>query len=367
MSGMALSKAKLDEPSADTVEALTRIWERVLQRAPIGPEDNFFDLPGTDAQADLVFKAISDSLGRRLPTATICYAPTIHALSSFLEEPSLPPFSPIVPLKNGKGSPILIFPGVGGRASFYDLAQHIRTENPVYGLQAKGVDGRDQPLGRVEEMAEYYLDALRELPSPDFYLLVGYSFGGLVALEIAQRVLQSGKRVALLVMIDTYPHPRYIPFAQRIMLNAQLLKNRSFRGACSRVFSAINNRLSKTGSANAQSPTPINSRLSLAETMTWVKQKDFQALERYRPRFYKGKIKFVRPEGNSYLPVHPATVWKNLAAQFELDMVPGDHLGMISTHFDGLGALLTTYVTEASEPMQRSGNSLHTVERSKDA
>jgi hypothetical protein len=133
------------------------------------------------------------------------------------------------------------------------------------------------------------------------------------------------------------------------------------------VFSAINNRLSKTGSANAQSPTPINSRLSLAETMTWVKQKDFQALERYRPRFYKGKIKFVRPEGNSYLPVHPATVWKNLAAQFELDMVPGDHLGMISTHFDRLGALLTTYVTEASEPMQRSGNSLHTVERSKDA
>jgi thioesterase domain-containing protein len=362
MTGIALSKAKLGGPRAEMVEALTRIWERVLQRVPIGPEDNFFDLPGTDAQADLIFKAIADSMHRRLPAATICYASTIRALASLLEGPSLPSFSPIVPLKNGKGPPIFIFPGVGGRASFYDLAKHIRTDNPVYGLQAKGVDGRGQPLARVEEMAEYYLDAMRELRSPDFYLLVGYSFGGLVALEIAQSLLSKGKRVALLAMIDTYPHPRYIPFAQRLLLNARLVKNRSFRGAFSRVFGAIKNRLSKV-SSNAQPPTPISPRLALSETMPWVKQKDFQALESYQPQFYKGKIKFIRPEENPYLPVHPAAVWKNFAAQFELDTVPGDHLGMIGTHFDRLGALLTTYVTDATEQMQ--GSSLYAVERTR--
>jgi thioesterase domain-containing protein len=78
------------------------------------------------------------------------------------------------------------------------------------------------------------------------------------------------------------------------------------------------------------------------------READFLALRRYRPWFYRGKIKFVRPESNSYLPNHPDAVWKKLAAELEVETVPGDHLGMVGTHFESLAAVLTRYVNEAS-------------------
>jgi thioesterase domain-containing protein len=67
----------------------------------------------------------------------------------------------------------------------------------------------------------------------------------------------------------------------------------------------------------------------------------------YRPRFYRGKIRFVRPEGDNYLPSDPAALWKGLAAELDVEIVPGDHLGMVNTHFESLAAVLTRYVKEA--------------------
>jgi hypothetical protein len=71
------------------------------------------------------------------------------------------------------------------------------------------------------------------------------------------------------------------------------------------------------------------------------------ALERYRPTVYRGKINFVRPEANSYLPNDPTAIWKRLATELEIETVPGDHLGMVGTHFKSLAAVLTHYVEEA--------------------
>jgi acetoacetyl-CoA synthetase len=331
-------------PTAVSIDALTQIWQRVLQRLPIGAEDNFFDLGGHDSLADGIFAEIAKVYRRELPSATICYAPTIAALAGLLEQPALPRFSPFVQLKAGSEKPpIVITPGVGGRASFSKLAKHIGTGRPIYGIQAKGVDGIEQPLESVEDMAALYLDAFNKLEPQGSCILIGYSFGGLVALEMAQRLSESGQPVALLVLVDTYPHPRYFPPAQRLWLTARRTGDR-----LSNMF-RIKTASAPFAGSGALSSEP--SRLSFAKTTMRVKTSDLVALERYRPRFYRGKIRFVRPEANSYLPNDPIAVWKNLAAELDVETVPGDHLGMIETHFESLGAVLTRYVEEADMEM----------------
>jgi acetoacetyl-CoA synthetase len=340
--------------AATTLEELTQIWQRVLQRSPIGPDDNFSDLGGTDLSADSLFAEIAQVFGRELPSATICYAPTIAALAALIEQPTLPRFPPLLQLKPGSEKPpIFIAPGVGGRASFSPLAGHIRTGHPIYGIQAKGVDGLEEPFDRVENMAKFYLDALKQMQPHGPYILVGYSFGGLLALEMAQRLSDDRESVALLALMDTYPHPRYFPPSERLRLIAKRMRNRislvkklSLRGAFSHSVRAFQRRL-HLARVRHRTPSPGTSRLSFAQTLSRVEASNFVAMAHYRPRFYRGKIRFVRPEGDNYLPSDPAALWKGLAAELEVEIVPGDHLGMVNTHFENLAAVLTRYVKEA--------------------
>jgi len=343
------------KPIPPTVAVLTQIWQRVLQRSPIRPEDEFSDLSGNDRLADRMFAEIAQVCGRELPSATICYAPTIAALAALLDQPALPRFSPLVPLKaGGNKPPIFLAHGVGGRASFGELARHIHTAHPIYGIQARGVDGMEPPFDRIEDMAAYYLDALNQLQPQGSCILIGYSFGGLVALEMAQRLSAAGKNVALLVLVDTYPHPRYLAPGQRLWLFSKRILGHSYRIATLPILRAfsyfadgLERRLRIAEALNLRTLPPETSRLSFALTTARNRESDFLAMKRYRPRFYPGKIKFVRPERNSYLPTDPTAVWKKLAAKLDVETVPGDHLGMISTHVKTLAAVLTRYVKEA--------------------
>jgi len=138
------------QPTPVTVELLIQIWRSVLKRSSVGLEDDFFQMGGSIRSADLLFAEIAQKLGRELPTATIFQAPTIATLASLLDQPVLPRFSPFIQLRAGRQHPkILIAPGLDGRASFSGLARLVRTEHPIYGIQAKGVDGREEPLDRI--------------------------------------------------------------------------------------------------------------------------------------------------------------------------------------------------------------------------
>src|SRR5580765_4940092 len=97
--------------------------------------------------------------------------------------------SPFVEIRAGElQPPIVIAHGLSGMVQFSELAKHIRTRHPIYGIQARGVDGVEEPLKSVDEMADYYLQELHLIQPRGRYLLIGYSFGGLVALEMAQRL-----------------------------------------------------------------------------------------------------------------------------------------------------------------------------------
>ncbi len=322
------------------VEALTPIWQRVLQLPSIHVDDNFFDLGGDSSLALQLFNEIAEVCDRELPPVTIYQAPTIAALAALLEQPTTPRFPTLVLLKPGaEKPPIFVAHGLGGSVmDFFQPVKHIETEHPIYGMQARGIDGLDEPLARIEDMAEFYLHAIRSLQPRGPYVLAGYSLGGLVVLEMAQRLSAKGEKVALLAMLDAYPHIRYLSFGQR----ARLILHQARRG--------LRSLANLSGSAPYQPPAGI----SFTPTMQRVRDGGYLALTRYRPRFYPGKIKFVRAETSSAFPDDAAAVWAPFAEKFEVETVPGDHLGIIATHYETLAAVLSRYLAEAfSENLQR--------------
>lgn len=338
--------------TSSTVEMLRSIWQRVLQRQTIGVDDSFFKLGGNLDLADILFAEILRESGRDLPSATIFHAPTIARLASVVEQPTIPRFSPLIKLKAGsEWPPIFIVPGLDGRASFSSLVKEIQTDNPVYGILAKGLDGIEEPFDRVQNMAYYYLAAIGELQPEGPYILIGYSFGGLVALEMAHSLLYAGKQIALLVMIDAYPDVRYMPFAQGLQLRLRRMRRRFFvarqktiTGAASYFVDGLADRMRRTGVLDG---APTEGRnLSLSFTTARVKDESYQALANYRPSTYSGKIKFVKNESDPYFPGDPVAAWKKFATNMEVSTVSGDHLSLVTTHSGSIAGVIMRHLKE---------------------
>ena len=340
------------------IEKLTPIWERVLQRTPIRLDDNFFDLGGDSSLALKLFTEIAQACGRELPPVMIYQAPTITALAEVLEQPSLAKFPPLVQLKAGSEEPpVFIAHGMGGNVmDFFQLVKHIHSAHPIYGMQAKGIDGIEEPFERIEDMAGFFLKAIRALQPSGPYLLVGYSLGGLVTLEIAQRLTRIGEKVGLLAMLESYPHRRYLSVGQRLRLFARNVGRHAHTLArlpmCEGISYLIHpaERLvyvPRNGSSRERNRTSVGTWFRPATQR--MRDRAYLALKRYQPHFYPDKIKFVRAESCSEFPDDAAAVWACLAQQIEVETVPGDHLGIINKHFQLLGAVLSRYLREATE------------------
>ncbi|MEH2158242.1 non-ribosomal peptide synthetase [Nostoc sp.] len=203
---------------------LTEIWENVLGVHPIGITDNFFDLGGHSLLAVRLFSEIEKIVGKNLALSILLQAPTIEQLANIVErercskpgvaatptadvksETSIP-WSSLVPIQpNGSKPPFFCVHGLGGEVlRFRELAVHLGSDQPFYGLQPQGLDGKQLPYTRIEEMAAHYIQQIQTIQPHEPYLIGGYSSGGIIAYEMARQLVMQGKKVALLVLFDTY-------------------------------------------------------------------------------------------------------------------------------------------------------------------
>jgi thioesterase domain-containing protein/acyl carrier protein len=191
----------------DTLELqLAQIWEDVLNVRPIGVTDNFFTLGGHSLLAVRLIALLQQQFGQNLPLTTLFLAPTIEHLASTLGQPTDErQWSPLVKIQpGGSKRPFFCVPGSGGNVIyFYHLARHLGSDQPFYGLQARGLDGEQMPHTQVEDMAAYYIEALQTVQPQGPYFLGGHSFGSFVAFEMALQLLHQGQEVAMLAILDT--------------------------------------------------------------------------------------------------------------------------------------------------------------------
>jgi surfactin family lipopeptide synthetase C len=194
---------------------LAQIWSNVLNVAPVGIRDNFFELGGHSLLAIRLMAQIQQHFGTNLPLATLFKGPTIEQMANILsQQTDSLPWSPLVTIRQtGSNQPFFCVPGAGGNVIYlYNLARHLGSEQPFYGLQARGLDGKSKPHIRVEDIASYYIEAIQKVQPQGSYFIGGHSFGSYVAFEIAQQLQKQGHEIALLAVFDTpAPAPSKIP------------------------------------------------------------------------------------------------------------------------------------------------------------
>jgi len=155
-----------------------------------------------------MFSGIERTFGTRLPMAVLFQAPTIEQLADVLaDEGCTVRWRSLVAIQpEGKNSPFFAVPGVGGNVLvFARLAKLLGEGQPFYGLQARGLDGKEKPFMRVEEMAAHYIEEIRSIQPQGPYLIGGTCTGGLAAYEIAQQLMAQGEQVILAVMESWHP------------------------------------------------------------------------------------------------------------------------------------------------------------------
>ena len=178
------------------------IWRRVLKNPSVGLDDNFFLAGGDSLLAVELFLQIERELKQRLPVAILFEAGTVAEMAKLIEDGT--PQGCIVPIQTvGTKPPFFCVHGATGQViGFHHLSRHLGEDQPFYGIQAIGWDATTPPYTKTRDMAAHYVTAMREVQPHGPYYLGGYSFGGRIAVYMANILKEAGEEVAFLALLD---------------------------------------------------------------------------------------------------------------------------------------------------------------------
>jgi amino acid adenylation domain-containing protein len=326
-------------PRDEIERRLARIWCDVLKLPSVGVHDNFFELGGESLLAVQMFVRIESEFGRELPLATLLQAGTIESLAAIVrEEGWTAPWSPLIPIQpNGTRPPFFCVHGVGGNVLNYrSLAQRLGDDQPFYGLQARGMDGKLPPLATIEEMAAVYVSEIRKVQARGPYFLGGASFGGVVAYEMAQQLKAAGEAAAFVALFDTNAvttvdeRPTKQSFAKRMKVHLNILafgpdRVKYLKLKARRVWRKTVYRTWQTVFAAFQ-----KFNRPLPQSLQDVAQNNYRALRIYKAKPYDGRVGLfcARLEPDEFTEAKQRA-WGMLVPSLENYLVAGDHLTMV--------------------------------------
>jgi phthiocerol/phenolphthiocerol synthesis type-I polyketide synthase E len=330
----------------EIVRKLTVIWQELLGLAPINPEQNYFDLGGDSLLAVKLFGQIEKTFNVELPLATLFDAPTIAEMARLLaSRQPVSGWSSLVPIQPGGSRPKLFcLHGAGGNVLIYrELAEYLGPDQPVFGLQSRGLDGNSPPHTRIEDMAQTYVQEIRRIQPFGPYYLGGYCLGGTIAYEMAQQLQSSGQKVALLALFDTMNWSRIKPLTiwdkalhstQRIIFHAANVLRSDAKGKIKFLrekIIATRQRIPVWRGLMAgrfQKKSAELKSKSLALGKVW--EANHLASMRYVPKPFDGVITDFRPLKQYQLFKNPDLKWEQLGREgqrvFVLPVYPGGML-----------------------------------------
>jgi len=198
----------------------------------------------------------------------------------------------------------------------------------VIGIQARGLAGKDPPHATVEAMAAEYLIEVKARQPEGPYNLCGYSFGGLVAFEMARRLRDSGDEVALVGLFDTMMSPLRWPLRSWL----SIARGRAVRFAAGVIAAPIHTWPAALWKMGCRAYAILRGLLKSAPTRVLkVEANALIASARYRPGFYPGGLTLFTPaEREPGLP-SLQSIWRKHSSSLSIVETTGDHWTMFSS------------------------------------
>ncbi len=316
-------------------EAIADVAAATLGLEAVGVDDDLFELGLDSLAVEEMVAILQDQLDLQITSATIMQNPSAaqlarlpHGDAGHLIDGIMTTIAP------GTGLPIFAISGAGGLAlQLRELAQRLRTPRPVYGIQARGLEGSELPDTTIGRMSRRYLRTIRRTQPAGPYALLGHSLGALIALDVARRLLEAGECVAYLGLLDP-PDARTV--ARSASLSALLTPRSDDVG---------------DGSALARLRHELASRHPLVTRSFWRRSREDGRFRAWfevggsAARRYRLRHPLALDNAYAYLaegtPDTAAGGWFTRAAT--IVRVPGDHLSM----------LRRPHVTELAEEVSR--------------
>lgn len=321
-------------------------WENILAIAPIGREDNFFDLGGHSLIAVRLLAEINRSTGSVLALSTFINAPTVAGLAAAINGGTQPSsLSIMVLMRAGNGTPIFLAPSVSGSVmECWTLINTLQTQRPVYGLLAHGLDGEQPAQRRVEDMAASYIKQIRRVQPTGTYTLIGYSFGGLIALEIAQQLQRTQEKIELLCLIDTYVPEHLLLWSGRLRHLGHSI-GRHWAHLCeapvSQIFPYLLGRVLKRFGTTVQRSDAFTA--GLPPTLRCVREAMWSAMKTYQTSLYDASgMVYLRAAVRNEAWGDPIPLLRKISENgLAIIEVPGNHNDMLSEpHMQAVAAAL---------------------------
>lgn len=343
-SALRLATGAVVEPTTEAEKLIASIWAEALGLSKIGINDDFFELGGHSMIAVQVMTRLEKETGRRLPLSTLMTYPTIQKLALLIqEEKPAAKWKSLVPIRpKGHKMPVYIIHGIGLNVlNFSGLLANMDTEQPIYGFQARGLDGVDEPPDTMEDIASFYVQELLDQNPSGPYAIAGYSFGGYVALEMARQLKEMGKDVKMLAMFDTNAQESETNYDMTTWLSRKII--RQFPKVIWFTKSLLRDPVSTIRYQQEYAQRQFGSLLrwfGLREDapqeigfdlISHIVEKHEMAYEKYKMKPYDGVIDLFKAQVRLYFVEDSKYLgWKRYALKgVRVHNVPGDHKMML--------------------------------------
>lgn len=346
-------KMRLKEPPSNPVEVqLLTIWRELLGKSQIGIRDDFFDIGGDSLTALNLFVRIKNQLGVSLPLSILFSRRNIQQLAHHIESTSASiadkslknsPILSIAPLKlEGKGDPLYIMPSLFGELLFArPIIDRIGSQNPIFGVQPSPDSQSSEDDWDFIKVACEYARVIQEHHPSGPVNLLGYSYGGFLAYEVARQLVLQKHSVGLLIVIDTGPENRFkrqgirshfrhacavIKNAPRWMYDQRDTKSlTSLVSKVKRKATFLLRRYWSASDSSLQLGDVADTRKIQVEYLS-RSELLFTSFRRYIPDHYSGTVHLYRASTRPLFHSHSSDLgWSRVAYEVRVIDLPGNH------------------------------------------
>jgi len=215
-------------PKGRTEKELAFIWADVLNVPveKISREDNFFDVGGTSLRSTELSLRVRETFKENMPPAVIFKYPTLKKQAAYLEKNNR--FSMVYAFnETGKKTPIFfVHTANTGAEAYVPLAAKLPPDQPFYAVEPHNIFSEEKPIRGIKAIAKRYVRYIQKVSPNGPYKLGGWSFGALVAYEMAVQLRAAGKKVENVYLLD----PIIEHSAEEKKLTRQLMDSSFFQG-----------------------------------------------------------------------------------------------------------------------------------------